>query len=104
MLSLFANGAPPPYPMPDAPAIEWVVWGGCLATAAVLGGWALLNRNRPKRDALVGVALLGALVLVAFATLFVMQRTWDREQERFRQIERERIERLERETEERSQP
>jgi hypothetical protein len=106
MLGLLANGAPPPYPTPDAPAVEWIVWGGCMGTAALLGGWVLFNLNCSKRvrDTLAGVALLGAIVLVGFATLFVMQRSWDREQERFRRMEHERIERLERDAQERSQP
>ena len=104
MLSLFANGPSPPYPTSDAPAIEWAVWGVCVGTAAILGGWAFLNFHRPKRGILAGVAVLSGLALVAFAALFVMSRTWNREQERFRQMERDKIERLNREAEDRPQP
>lgn len=99
MFALFANGAPSPYPRPDVPALEWAVWGGCVSAATLLAGWAILNRNHPARDRLVGVALLCAVVLVGFATVFVMQREWDRERERSR---REWQQQLERETEERA--
>jgi hypothetical protein len=101
MFSLFANGAPPPYPMPDAPAIEWAVWGACIGTAAVLGGWAILNRNRPSRDTLVGVFLSAAVVLVLFATGFVVQRDQQRKQE---EVRRALQEHSDREAEQRSQP
>lgn len=97
MLALFANGAPP-YPMSDAPASDWIIWGGCLALAAFLGGWAFLNFDRPKRFTLCGVALLSALALVAFATGFLMVRALKREDDRFRQRqqEQERTEHLKR--------
>ena len=97
MLALLANGGPPLYPTSDTPALEWVVWGVCMSAAALLGGWGLLNRNHPERDVRVGVSLLAAMVLVGFATVFVIQREWDREQERGRREWQERIERLERE-------
>lgn len=75
-----------------------------MGAAALLGGWSLLNRDRPQRDALVGMALLGAIVLIASATVFVMQREWDREQERSRQEWQDKLNELERETRERSHP
>jgi hypothetical protein len=103
MLSLFANGAPP-YPMPDAPASEWVVWGGCIGVAAVLGGWALINIDRPKRLTLCVLFLLGAFALVPFAGAFAAVRALHREDERYRQQHQEKIERLKREAEEPSQP
>lgn len=102
MFALFANGAPPPYPRPDAPALEWAVWGGCVGAAALLAGWAILNRNHPARDRRVGVALLCAVALGGFATVFVMQREWDREKERSSRQWRERSEQLDRETHERA--
>ena len=104
-LSLFANGAPP-YPTSDAPAFDWIVWGGCFALAAFLGGWAILNFDRPKRFILCCVALPSALALVAFASMFVMVQALKRGDEQFRQQQQEgeRIERLKREAEERSQP
>lgn len=105
MFELLANGAPP-YPTSNTPAIAWLVWGGCFGLAAFLGGWAILNFDRPKRFILCGVALLSALALVAFAPLFVIAQTMKRNDERYRQQQQEgeRIQQLKREAEERSQP
>ncbi|HEY1186888.1 MAG TPA: hypothetical protein VGE74_04480 [Gemmata sp.] len=90
MLALLANGGPPLYPQADAPAGEWAIWGACVGAAILLGGFGVLNRNRPERDTVVGVALLCAMALVAGATLFAMSRG------HARQMERNRIEREER--------
>jgi hypothetical protein len=103
MLALLANGPGPPYLTPDAPAIEWIIWGGCLTVAALLSGWACIGLNR-GRVTLPCLALLGALALVAFAALFAMVGAMHREDERFLQREQEKIERQAREAEERSQP
>lgn len=87
MFALFANGAPAPFPQAASSASEWAVWGGCMSGAAVLGGWALLNRNRPARDTLVGVALLVALILVGAAAFFSMAESHYRQMEENRQRE-----------------
>jgi hypothetical protein len=73
MAALLANG-PPLFPTPGAPAAEWAVWGACVSAAALLGGWAVRNRNRPTRDVPVGLALLAAFALVIGATVFAMHR------------------------------
>ena len=92
MFALLANGAPAPFLGANAPADELAVWGGCLAVAAVLGGWGLWNVNRPERDTAVGVCLFAAMVLVALATMFAMRRNYERQLEQNR-IEREAEER-----------
>lgn len=86
MFALIANG-PALFPTPGAPASEWVIWGACASVAVLLGGWGLLNLNRPERDTRVGMALLGAMVLTAFAILFVTARG------HLRQVEENRAER-----------
>lgn len=104
MFALLANGPPPPYPMPDAPAIEWVVWGGCLALATFLGGWALYNLSHSKRTILAVVALLVAPTLFVSATIFVMGRTMRREDDRYLRMRQEQLEQERREIEQRSLP
>ena len=84
MFALLANGGPAPFPRAASSPAEWVVWGGCMSLAAVLGGWALLNRNRPSRDTLVGAALLLALVLVVGATVFTVSGNHERQREQNR--------------------
>ncbi|MDY3561159.1 hypothetical protein R5W23_002420 [Gemmata sp. JC673] len=95
MFPLLANGAPSPFPTADTPARELAVWGACVSVALLLGGWGVLNRNRPDRYARVGVALLVAMILVAFAALFAMSRDWERQQARNERERQEQIQRLE---------
>lgn len=85
LVVLFANGAPAPFPQSASSIAEWGIWGACLGLAALLGGWALLNRNQPSRDVPVGIALLVALVLVAGATLFAISRNHGRQMDQNRQ-------------------
>jgi hypothetical protein len=95
MFALLANGGPAPFPQAASSPWEWVIWGGCLSMAAVLGGWALLHRNRPSRDTPVGVAVLLAFVLVGGATMFAVSSSHARQMEQNRR-EREELERPER--------
>lgn len=91
MFALLANGGPPFTPA-GAPVGERLVWGVCVSIAAVLGGWSVLNRNRPRRDTPVGVALLAAVILISAATLFAVGKNHARQMEHNR-LEREARER-----------
>jgi hypothetical protein len=74
-----------------------------MSIAAILGGWAIWNRNRPERDTPVGVALLLAFVLAGFACLYSTYKSFERMGEESRR-EREQQEQLERENRERIEP
>lgn len=50
-----------------------MIWGSCMSLAALLGGWGLLNTKRDKRDKLVGISILLAMLLVVVATGTVMR-------------------------------
>ena len=52
-----------------------------MSLAAILGGWALLNLNRPSRDTLVGVAILLVFALIAIATVFATGKNHERQME-----------------------
>jgi hypothetical protein len=70
-----------------------------MSIAALLGGWAIWNRNRPERDTPVGVALLLACVLVGFAILYTSYKSFERMGEESRR-DREQREQEQREYEE----
>jgi hypothetical protein len=97
--ALFANGAPAPYPEAASSPLEWAVWGACMSLAALLGGWALRNANRPSRDTLVGLALLFALILGGAATMFAVSRNYKRHMEQDRKEYQQREQELREPTE-----
>lgn len=82
--ALFANGGPPLVPQPASAPWEWVAWGGCMSAAVFLGGWGLLNRNRPARDTPVGVAVTLAFALVIGASALMVWRNHERRAEQNR--------------------
>jgi hypothetical protein len=82
---LLANGAPAPFPQSASSPTEWAVWGACMSVAVALGGWALLNRNRPARDGPVGAALLVAVGLAILATVFAVSKNHARQMDQNRQ-------------------
>jgi hypothetical protein len=106
MFALLANG-PAIMPTGGASPGEWAIWGTCMSIAALLGGWALWNMNRPERDTPVGVACLLAFVLVCFASFYSthkhFQRMWEESRREQEQREQE-LEQQDREYRERIAP